>query len=101
MGGLYRILFGALCKTETQLTFCTRKRYHTIMITQDITEELTRSAAEYPVVTMLGPRQSSKTTLARMTFPDKPYSFLEAPDVRIAAEQQCKCPGLAFILFTY
>ncbi len=56
------------------------------MITRDITEELIRSAAEYPVVTILGPRQSGKTTLARMTFPDRPYFSLEDPDVRIAAE---------------
>jgi len=56
------------------------------MITRDITEELVRSAAEYPVVTILGPRQSGKTTLARMTFPDKPYFSLEDPDVRGAAE---------------
>lgn len=56
------------------------------MITRNITEELVRSAAEYPVVTILGPRQSGKTTLARMTFPDKPYYSLEDPDVRGAAE---------------
>lgn len=56
------------------------------MITRDISEELIRSAAEYPVVTILGPRQSGKTTLARMTFPDTPYCSLEDPDVRIAAE---------------
>jgi hypothetical protein len=56
------------------------------MITRDITEELVRSAAEYPVVTILGPRQSGKTTLTRMTFPDKPYFSLEDPDVRMAAE---------------
>ncbi|MBI3391789.1 MAG: ATP-binding protein [Nitrospirae bacterium] len=56
------------------------------MITRDISKELVRSAAEYPVVTILGPRQSGKTTLARMTFPDKPYFSLEDPDVRIAAE---------------
>jgi len=43
------------------------------MITRDITEELVRSAGEYPVVTILGPRQSGKTTLAQMTFPEKPY----------------------------
>ena len=49
-------------------------------------EELVRSAAEYPVVTILGPRQSGKTTLARMTFPDRPYVSLEDPDVRMAAE---------------
>ncbi|MHB8077622.1 MAG: ATP-binding protein [Candidatus Krumholzibacteriia bacterium] len=56
------------------------------MITRDITAELVRSAAEYPVVTILGPRQSGKTTLARMTFPDKPYLSLEDPDIRRAAE---------------
>jgi len=60
--------------------------YHQVMITRDITEELVRSAAEYPVVTILGPRQSGKTTLTRMTFPDRPYVSLEDPDVRMAAE---------------
>ncbi len=56
------------------------------MITRGITQELLRSAAEYPVVTILGPRQSGKTTLTRMTFPDMPYFSLEDPDVRMAAE---------------
>lgn len=56
------------------------------MITRDITQELLRSAAEYPVVTILGPRQSGKTTLTRMTFPARPYFSLEDPDVRMAAE---------------
>jgi predicted AAA+ superfamily ATPase len=60
--------------------------YHHAMITRDITQELVRSAAEYPVVTILGPRQSGKTTLTRMTFPDRPYFSLEDPDVRMAAE---------------
>lgn len=40
------------------------------MIEREITAELKQSAAEYPVVTILVPRQSGKTTLARMTFPD-------------------------------
>jgi predicted AAA+ superfamily ATPase len=60
--------------------------YPVAMITRDITKELVQSAAEYPVVTILGPRQSGKTTLARMTFPDMPYFSLEDPDVRMAAE---------------
>ncbi|MDP2828652.1 MAG: AAA family ATPase [Sulfuricellaceae bacterium] len=38
------------------------------------------------MVTLLGPRQSGKTTLARMAFPDKPWVSLEDPDVRMAAE---------------
>lgn len=56
------------------------------MIPRIITTELELSAAEYPVVTILGPRQSGKTTLARMTFPEKPYLSLEDPDIRLAAE---------------
>ena len=44
------------------------------------------SADEYPVVTVFGPRQSGKTTLAQMTFPDKSYYSLEDPDVRMAAD---------------
>jgi len=57
------------------------------MITRDITPELRASAAEYPVTTIFGPRQSGKTTLARMTFPDKPYYSLEDPDTRLAAQE--------------
>jgi predicted AAA+ superfamily ATPase len=36
----------------------------------------------YPVITITGPRQSGKTTLARAAFPDKPYVSLESPDER-------------------
>jgi uncharacterized protein len=56
------------------------------MIKRDLAAELTAAAREYPVVTVLGPRQSGKTTLARMTFPKAPYFSLEDPDVRLAAE---------------
>ena len=56
------------------------------MIIRDITRELVSSAAEYPAVTILGPRQAGKTTLARMTFPDLPYCSLEDPDIRAEAE---------------
>ncbi len=38
--------------------------------------------AGYPVITLTGPRQSGKTTLARAAFADKPYVSLETPDER-------------------
>ncbi len=57
------------------------------MIRREITDELLQSAAEYPVVTVLGPRQAGKTTLVRMTFPHKPYVSLEDPDIRLVAEE--------------
>lgn len=42
-------------------------------------------ASRHPVVVLTGPRQSGKTTLMRMAFPDRPYVSLEAPDVRTYA----------------
>jgi len=56
------------------------------MITRELTAELLSAAAEYPVVTVLGPRQSGKTTLTRLAFPSLPYFSLEDPEVRAAAE---------------
>lgn len=47
-----------------------------------IASKLLELAAELPVVTIIGPRQSGKTTLCRMLFADKPYVNLEAPDER-------------------
>ncbi|MBN1941980.1 MAG: ATP-binding protein [Phycisphaerae bacterium] len=52
------------------------------MITRKIQDELAQCAAEYPAVTILGPRQSGKTTLAKMAFPKRPYLSLEDPDIR-------------------
>jgi uncharacterized protein len=37
---------------------------------------------KYPIITITGPRQSGKTTLARTLFPKKPYVNLEFPDDR-------------------
>ena len=56
------------------------------MVAREHHNELTSAASEYPVVTLLGPRQSGKTTLARMSFPRREYRSLEDPDVRTAAQ---------------
>lgn len=45
-------------------------------------EELKSSAMQLPIVTVLGPRQSGKTTLVRETFPEKPYVNMESLHVR-------------------
>ena len=39
----------------------------------------------FPEVTMTGPRQSGKTTLARQVFCDKPYRSLKDADIRALA----------------
>ncbi|MBT7710236.1 MAG: ATP-binding protein [Deltaproteobacteria bacterium] len=56
------------------------------MITRKITTVLLEMAASFPIVTITGPRQSGKTTLAKMTFPSKDYVSLEDLDTRQFAE---------------
>ncbi len=56
------------------------------MIPRKAHAALLRLARGFPVVAITGPRQSGKTTLARLTFPDKPYLSLEDPDIRAIAE---------------
>ena len=67
-----------------------------------IQAELLDCASEYPVVTVLGPRQSGKTTLVQMAFPEKTYRLLEDPDVRRMATEDprsflSECPDGAII----
>ena len=56
------------------------------MILREIQQQLLKLAAMYPVVTITGPRQSGKTTLAKMTFPQYRYVSLENFDIRQMAE---------------
>jgi predicted AAA+ superfamily ATPase len=56
------------------------------MYIREITNELLDVAKSYPVVTLIGPRQSGKTTLVRNTFPNLEYVNLEAPDIRQFAQ---------------
>lgn len=51
------------------------------MIPRILAESALAAFEKYPVVTLTGPRQSGKTTLARSVF-DLPYVNLEAPDER-------------------
>ncbi len=53
---------------------------------RDVQSHVLRLASQYPIVTITGPRQSGKTTLCRMTFPEWDYVSLENPDDRAYAE---------------
>ncbi|MDM8007821.1 MAG: ATP-binding protein [Phycisphaerae bacterium] len=52
------------------------------MIARHLSATLRAAARKYPVVTLTGPRQSGKTTLARAAFPGHEYVSLEDPGHR-------------------
>ncbi len=60
------------------------------MLIRALEKELHTLLREYPVVTLLGPRQAGKTTLARHALPDYAYANLEQPDVRSFAAEDPK-----------
>ena len=53
-------------------------------------DALLRLAGQFPVVGITGPRQSGKTTLAKMTFPDKKYVSLDDKELRTLAASNPK-----------
>ena len=56
------------------------------MIPRILEESLLRLARDYPVVTLLGPRQAGKTTLVQAAFPNHRYVNLEHPETRRLAQ---------------
>jgi len=52
------------------------------MIKRIMAEKLKKLASKLPVVSVIGPRQSGKTTLVRNVFADMDYVSLEDPDTR-------------------
>lgn len=52
------------------------------MIPRTLETKLHELAGYYPAVVVTGPRQSGKTTLCQMVYPDKRYVSLEALDIR-------------------
>jgi uncharacterized protein len=59
-------------------------------ITRHLLPALLERSKPYPVVTLTGPRQSGKTTLARLAFKDLPYVNLEDGNTRLFAKTDPK-----------
>lgn len=60
------------------------------MIKRAAEYKLKMLAKGFPVIALIGPHQSGKTTLARKTFADKPYVLLEDPDTLAFAQQDTR-----------
>ena len=61
-----------------------------MLIKRAIQKELKALSQSYPVVTITGPRQAGKTTLAKMEFPNYLYCNLENPELRQLASDDPK-----------
>ena len=55
------------------------------MIIRDVQVVLQKLATQFKAIALTGPRQSGKSTLARVTFPGMKYISLENPDIRESA----------------
>ena len=53
-----------------------------MLIKREIEAHMLDAATEYPVIAVVGPRQSGKTTLVQMAFPNHKYISLEDFDLR-------------------
>ncbi len=73
------------------LIFCAIMKYdceiaREFMYERTLQSSLISLAKQYPVVSVMGPRQSGKSTLVRNAFHEKPYVNLEEPDTRLLAQ---------------
>lgn len=66
------------------------------MIKRDIENELINLSAQYPVITITGPRQAGKTTLSKIVFNHYNYCNLELPDLRRMAAEDPRALFAAF-----
>jgi len=57
------------------------------MLIRNLEIPIKRYMSEYPVIAIVGPRQSGKTTLARYMFPEHKYLSMENLDLRKKAEE--------------
>jgi len=56
------------------------------MISREIKKLIETFLLGFPVIGLIGPRQSGKTTLMKSMFPEYKYYNLESPDIRSFVE---------------
>jgi predicted AAA+ superfamily ATPase len=71
-----------------QIIQLTKKEFY--MFLRSIEKTLARYATFFPIVALLGPRQSGKTTLVKHCFKKHKYFSLEDPNTRLAIQNDIK-----------
>lgn len=61
-----------------------------VMITRHLQNKIIELSGKFPIVSIIGPRQAGKTTLAKVCFPRYAYVNLESPDIRLFAQSDPK-----------
>lgn len=74
-------------KLEIELLICPFLCYALAMIQRQISNQIQALSKKFPVVAVLGPRQSGKTTLVKTLFKEKPYVSLENFNTREFSEK--------------
>jgi len=80
-------LTSSILKVELVKKTYLLKRTKNMILKREITQDIIAGSKEFPVIAILGPRQSGKTTLAQTIFSSHIYLTLEDPDIRIAAQE--------------
>ncbi len=58
-----------------------------MLIARNLTVHIEALRDKFPIIAVMGPRQSGKTTLLKSVFPDYKYVSLENEEIRLAASQ--------------
>lgn len=66
------------------------------MVDRDAMDTIERKAKGFPVIAITGPRQSGKTTLAKLAFPKKPFVSFDDEQMRAVATENPQDFLLAF-----
>ncbi|MCL5436538.1 MAG: ATP-binding protein [Candidatus Dependentiae bacterium] len=60
------------------------------MIARKVAQKIALLRTQFPIIALIGPRQSGKSTLSKMLFPSYTYISLEDPDTRMFAETDAR-----------
>ncbi len=71
--------------TDSLLDSQSVKQGHAMLITRALTKQVIEASKEFPVIAIVGPRQSGKTTLVQIIFPKHRYVSLEDYDIQMLA----------------